>query len=76
MEKHSHIPPEMIEANKVKCRSCEKLVVKIKAEKMKDGKRYTYRDDRGELWNGRQCPDCNQERINSFMRKKRAGINY
>lgn len=67
---------EIKEENKVKCRTCEKLVIKARAEKMRDNKRYAYRDDRGELWNGRQCPDCNQERINKFMREKRAVINY
>lgn len=52
------------------CRKCNLIKVRILSGTF-DGRNKRFVDDKGRLWNGRCCPDCNNERIRLQMQKLR-----
>lgn len=54
----------------VECKNCHKKQLKITSSI--SGKNKLYRNESGELWNGKQCSECNRERLRLHMKEKRA----
>jgi ribosomal protein L33 len=60
----------MKEANQVQCRICNELKTRIHSGYyVSKNKKFT--DERGKLWSGRYCPDCNVKRSRGYMMKSK-----
>lgn len=62
-----------MESNLVKCKVCQELKVKIESGFYPSEKKRTkkYIDQFGKIWNGKTCPQCNQERAKNTMKSSR-----
>jgi type II secretory ATPase GspE/PulE/Tfp pilus assembly ATPase PilB-like protein len=58
------------------CKNCRKEKKKERGSLMRDGKRFFYVDENGNLWNGRQCPDCNKKRCKNKMAEIRRSKTF
>lgn len=60
-----------MESNLTKCKQCEVLKVKTEAGKYPKGKTKKFIDENGLQWNGKLCPQCNQQRAKNTMKASR-----
>lgn len=61
----------MVESDKVHCRKCGELKVRILDGKFPNSRDKRFRDESGNLWNGRTCPSCHKNKIHEGMKKLR-----
>lgn len=64
-----------MEVNNRKCKSCSELKSRIFDGKYPNNKDKRWRDDKGLLWMGNICGECNQSRAKVVMKKVRANEN-
>ena len=60
------------ESNLSKCRCCGEIKPRIQDGKYFDNKNKRWRDDKGQLWSGRRCGDCQKLEMKKRMQKKRS----
>lgn len=65
----------MVEENNLsKCRSCGMIKHRIQDGKYLDGKNKRWRDEKGQLWSGRRCGDCQKLEMKNRMKIKRKKV--
>lgn len=59
-----------MEQDKSHCKECGQIKTRINTgEKYPNGSTTKYRDDKGKLWSGRRCPDCQKAKAKVNMKK-------
>lgn len=53
------------------CRKCQLPKVRNHVGMFSNGRDKKYVDDKGKLWNGKCCPDCQRSKMNGHMKVKR-----
>jgi ssDNA-binding Zn-finger/Zn-ribbon topoisomerase 1 len=61
----------MTEANKVHCKKCGEMKVRVEAGKFPGVPNKRYEDEHKNLWNGRTCPQCHLLKVKEGMKKLR-----
>ena len=60
-----------METNKTLCKICKQIKERIAAGNFKNGRNKKWRDESGQLWNGKICGPCNALRLKEVMQNKR-----
>lgn len=53
------------------CRKCGEIKIRNQIGMYPNGRDKKYADEHGNLWSGRQCPECQKLKMRSHMKAKR-----
>lgn len=62
-----------MESNDRQCKTCCKIKKRTQQGTFKKTINKKWVDDKGQLWNGNVCGDCNLARLREIMRNKNSG---
>lgn len=58
------------EINQTTCKECQQIKPRIRSDDMyPNGSTHKFKDEKGKLWSGRRCPECQRSRAKVNMKK-------